>query len=202
MYNIYMYDFIFNEDLSRRRKTLSVRGFTLPYKEMLFSVLGDSFTADDRSPQLIIAESDAFVKENKVPVIIIGASTGGKKKNRIYLSRPVDIKELRKTALSLAAKQNDDLDPDVVITNDEAMTVSYKGITASLTKLEYKLFLMLKNAGAPLSREDIRTALWQNTDKTNISDVYVCYLRKKLSALFGDGFLTSVRGKGYIMRLP
>ena len=192
MYNIYMYDFIFNEDLSRRRKTLSVRGFTLPYKEMLFSVLGDSFTADDRS----------FVKENKVPVIIIGASTGGKKKNRIYLSRPVDIKELRKTALSLAAKQNDDLDPDVVITNDEAMTVSYKGITASLTKLEYKLFLMLKNAGAPLSREDIRNALWQNTDKTNISDVYVCYLRKKLSALFGDGFLTSVRGKGYIMRLP
>jgi len=198
---MYMYDFIFNEGSTEPKKKLSVRGFTDEYEAMLCAVLADGFERGD-APNLVIAESDGLAKEQNIPAIVIGAPPRIKKKNRIYLSRPVDIALLRKSAFSLVSEKEAAPDPRVVSINSKELSVSYKGETVSLTRLEFALFLMLKNADGPLSREDIRASLWADTEKTNISDVYVCYLRKKLSGLFGDGFLTSVRGKGYVMRLP
>ena len=200
LYNKYMYDFIFNENTQENKKGLSVRGFTETYKNMLVSVLSDGFRLTD-TPSLVIAESDELAGDEGIPAIIIGSSAG-KKSGRAYLSRPVNIKELRMLAAALSEKREAPSNPEAVVTNDDGCTVSYGGSTARLTKLEYELFIMLKNADAPLSREYIRERLWKNTEKTNISDVYVCYLRKKLSHLFGEGFIVSIRGKGYVMRLP
>lgn len=196
-----MYDFIFNEEQEKEKKKLSVRGFTEIYSQMIYAVLSDRFEPCESEPQLVIAEKDELTQEKSCPVIIIG-SPAEKKKNRKYVSRPVDLGELRKIAFALTEKADSATDLKTVLIDEEEHSVSYGGNTAILTKLEFQLFLMLKNAELPLSREDIRKVLWQNTEKTNISDVYVCYLRKKLAPLFGDGFLTSVRGKGYIMRLP
>ncbi len=198
---MYMCNFIFNEEQEKEKKKLSVRGFTEIYSQMIYAVLSDGFEPCESEPQLVIAEEDQLAAEKDCPVIIIG-SPASKKKNREYMSRPVDLSELRRIAATLTAKAEIAADPKKVSIDEERLYVSYEGKNAVLTKLEFQLFLMLKNAKGPLSREDIRKALWQNTEKTNISDVYVCYLRKKLSVLFGDGFLTSVRGKGYIMRLP
>ena len=198
---MYMYDFIFNEGSPEPKKQLCVRGFTDEYREMLYAVLSDRFEKGE-APLLVIAEGESLINEQSVPANVIGAPTQKRKKNRIYLSRPVDIALLRKSALSLVSEKETVPDPDVVSISREELSVSYKGETVSLTRLEFGLFLMLKDADVPLSREDIRASLWADTDGTNISDVYVCYLRKKLSGLFGEGFLTSVRGKGYVMRLP
>ena len=198
---MYMYDFIFNEEQNKEKKRLFVRGFSENYSRMIYSVLCDGFQPCENDPHLIISEKDDFSGEENCPIIIIGAPAA-KKKNRENLSRPVDLKELRRLAFELTKEKETAEGQKSVTVNDKKLSVSYGNQTANLTKLEFQLFLMLKNANAPLSREDIRKELWQNTDKTNISDVYVCYLRKKLSPLFGDGFLTSVRGKGYIMRLP
>ncbi len=197
---MYMYDFIFNEKQTENKKGLMVRGFTDTYRKMLFSVLSDSFDASE-NPQLIICEGDKLAGEENIPVIVIGSKKSDKK-GRTYLSRPVNISELRKIASALTEKKEAASNPETIVLNDSSCTVSYNGKSAQLTRLEYKLFLLLKNAQSPLSRESIREKLWENTEKTNISDVYVCYLRKKLSALFGEGFLVSVRGKGYVMRLP
>ncbi len=196
-----MFDFIFNESTSKKKKGLVVIGFTENYRNMLFSVLADEFEFSNTAPELVIAEEDKLASEENIPAIIIGSSPG-KKKNRAYLKRPISISELRKVAFALTEKNENSQNPHLVITNNTSCSVSYDGKTALLTKLEYELFLMLKNAEAPLSREDIRQALWQNTEKTNISDVYICYLRKKLASLFGEGFIVSLRGKGYVMRLP
>ncbi len=196
-----MYDFIFNEKQESEKKRLSVRGFTEAYQRMIYAVFSDGFVACDNKPQLVIAEADELVSEKNCPVIILG-SPASKKKGREYLNRPVDLGELQRLGLALVAENEIEADPQKVCINSEKLSVSYGGEAVCLTKLEFQLFLMLKDAAGPLSREDIRGALWENTEKTNISDVYVCYLRKKLSRLFGDGFIVSLRGKGYVMRLP
>lgn len=196
---MYMYDLFFNEN--KEKKKLSVRGFTEIYSQMIYAALSDGFEPCEDEAQLVIAETYKLAEESNCPIIIIG-SPAQKKKDREYLSRPVDLRELREIAFAITENKEIAADSKKISIDEKSFSVSYDGQTATLTKLEFQLFLMLKNAEAPLSREDIRKELWQNTEKTNISDVYVCYLRRKLVPLFGDGFLTSVRGKGYIMRLP
>ena len=38
--------------------------------------------------------------------------------------------------------------------------------------------------------------------RSNLADVYIGYLRRKLRPLFGDGAILAVRGKGYLLKLP
>ncbi|MBR5448311.1 MAG: helix-turn-helix domain-containing protein, partial [Clostridia bacterium] len=42
--------------------------------------------------------------------------------------------------------------------------------------------------------------LWQSTDGTNAPDVYISYLRRKLTPILGEGFIINVRGAGYMIR--
>ena len=59
-----------------------------------------------------------------------------------------------------------------------------------------------KNAGKPLSRMDLFDALWAGDggNAINVVDVYVGYLRRKLSALGvpAKGLVKTVRGKGFL----
>ena len=74
-----------------------------------------------------------------------------------------------------------------------------------LTHREFSLLeYFMRNAGKPLSRAAIAEQVWQQTnadpDETNIVDVYVAYLRKKLDADSEEPMLKTVRGIGYLMR--
>ncbi len=57
----------------------------------------------------------------------------------------------------------------------------------------------MRNAGRPVSRSRIAQAVWnyQFDTETNVVDVYINYLRKKLA--FGDSapVIHTVRGVGY-----
>ena len=67
--------------------------------------------------------------------------------------------------------------------NDDTKTVKRNGNELSLTSTEYRLLLMfMKNPTKVLSRSDILDEVWGiNFDiGTNVVDVYVNYLRKKL----------------------
>jgi len=64
--------------------------------------------------------------------------------------------------------------------------------------------LLMHHAGRPLSRNEIFEALWegQGGASINVVDVYVGYLRRKLSA-FGFGgraVIRTVRGLGFVFR--
>ena len=61
---------------------------------------------------------------------------------------------------------------------------------------------MLHNQGIVLSREKIEDHIW-NFDYeggTNIVDVYIRYLRKKLDEGQAEKLIHTVRGKGYVLR--
>ena len=83
-------------------------------------------------------------------------------------------------------------------------TVSYRGKSVTLTPREFDLFEILRAAdGEPVSRDALLSAVWgREKADTNLTDVYIQYLRRKLDPLFGSGVILSVRGKGYVLRLP
>ncbi len=85
----------------------------------------------------------------------------------------------------------------------ENRTVSFRGRSVKLTAREDELFrLMYEHRGKVVSRERIAASVWGSGTSTNVTDVYMSYLRKKLVTVFGDGVLSSVRGEGYILKMP
>jgi DNA-binding response OmpR family regulator len=74
-----------------------------------------------------------------------------------------------------------------------------------LTQREFSLLeLFMRNAGKTLTRPAIAHQVWRQTpvdvEETNIVDVYVAYLRKKLDTADDAPMLHTVRGVGYVLR--
>jgi len=87
--------------------------------------------------------------------------------------------------------------------DDYSKTVKRDGKIISLTTTEYKLLLMfLQNQKRVLSRMDILEHVWDiNFDMgTNVVDVYVNYLRKKIDKENGSKLIHTVIGMGYVMK--
>jgi len=73
----------------------------------------------------------------------------------------------------------------------------------SLTQKEYALLeYLVRNAGIPVTREQISQQVWkQDFDPTtNIVDVYINYLRKKVDLEGDQPLVHTVRGVGYVLK--
>jgi DNA-binding response OmpR family regulator len=100
--------------------------------------------------------------------------------------------------------------PEKLVAGDYALDAKMRiiekaGQQIELTEREAELMaLLMQHAGRPLSRNEIFEALWegQGGASINVVDVYVGYLRRKLSA-FGFGgraVIRTVRGLGFVFR--
>lgn len=87
--------------------------------------------------------------------------------------------------------------------NDYSKEVIRDHKPVSLTSTEYKLLLyFIKNKNKVLSRTDILEEVWGvNFDiGTNVVDVYVNYLRKKIDAFADQKLIHTVIGMGYVLK--
>lgn len=87
--------------------------------------------------------------------------------------------------------------------NDYTKKVSRNGTEISLTSTEYKLLLyFLNNPGKVISRPEILEAVWGVNYElgTNVVDVYVNYLRKKLDSHDDNKIIHTVIGMGYVLK--
>lgn len=82
--------------------------------------------------------------------------------------------------------------------------VSFGEKSVQLTEREAALYeLMASRRGETVTRDEIMNCVWSENDgTTNVADVYISYLRKKLIPLFGRGVIITVRGQGYMLVLP
>jgi DNA-binding response OmpR family regulator len=72
-----------------------------------------------------------------------------------------------------------------------------------LTKKEYDLLeYLVQNKYVVLRREKILEEVWgfSYMGDTNVVDVYIRYLRKKLDEHFGEKYIHTVRGVGYVVK--
>ena len=124
-----------------------------------------------------------------------------------YLVKPFSFDELtaRIRAVTRTASKNPtnlyslaDLTLD---TRSRAVTRAGKPI--SLTAREYMLLeYLLRNKNRVLSRQKIEDSVWSYDYEggTNVVDVYISYLRKKIDGGFDQKLIHTVHGVGYCMR--
>lgn len=92
-----------------------------------------------------------------------------------------------------------------VIIDDDAKQVTRAGEPISLTATEYRLLLeLVRNKGRVMSRMDLLERVWDLHFNlgTNIVDVYINYLRKKLDNDPENKLIHTVVGMGYVAKEP
>ncbi len=122
-----------------------------------------------------------------------------------YLVKPFSLAELlaRVRAQLRAATQQgaatvlsgEDIEVDLL-----TRKVQRAGVPVLLSSTEFELLVyLLRHQGRVLSREQILSAVWgyQHDPATNIVDVYVGYLRRKLSRPESPAPIHTVRAVGY-----
>ncbi len=136
---------------------------------------------------------------------VIGFESGGDD----YLVKPFEFKELLLRVKALIRRSGIRLDVHGRITvADLALDTNGKVVTRSgnridLTAREFSLleYLMI-NKGRVVSRIDIAEKVWDlNFDtSTNVIDVYINYLRKKIDKDYHQKLLHTVVGMGYTIK--
>ena len=124
-----------------------------------------------------------------------------------YLVKPFSFAELMARVRAMTRKNSDSVS-NIFTLGDLTVDISAKRVTRGnreirLSSREFALLeYMIKNAGRVLSREQIENNLY-NFDYeggTNVIDVYIRYLRKKIDEGFDDKLIHTVRGSGYVLR--
>jgi two-component system response regulator MprA len=126
-----------------------------------------------------------------------------------YITKPFDYDELLARVKALLRRSAIRADAAVLRAGDIVLDPITREITRSsrkisLTQKEYALLeYLMRNAGRTVSRDQIAEQVWK-TDldpKTNIVDVYINYLRKKLDDDPRESIIQTVRGIGYVLKV-
>jgi two-component system copper resistance phosphate regulon response regulator CusR len=124
-----------------------------------------------------------------------------------YLTKPFAFSELTARVRALLRREGKDRGAEITFADLRLDPVSHKvwrGKTEiDLTAKEYGLLeYLMRNTDTVLSRAMIADHVWDYAfdSFTNIIDVYVNYLRKKVDKDFPVKLIHTVRGQGYVMR--
>ena len=152
---------------------------------------------DNSTPVLLLTAKDSI--KDKVEGLDIGADD--------YMIKPFSVDELLArirvmTRKAVGHSKNIFIIGDLIVdTNLRTATRAEKEI--SLSAKEYEILeYMVRHKGTVLSREKIENHVWnfEYSGGTNVIDVYIRYLRKKIDEGYEKKLIHTVRGMGYVIR--
>lgn len=150
-----------------------------------------------RTPVLMLTARDAL--ESRVQSLDSGADD--------YLVKPFEVDELRARVRALLRRQSDAKAGQLQIGDlflDPAMhTVKRAGQAIELTAKEFALLeYLMRHPNNLVTREMAEGHLWsyENIVASNVVDVYIRRLRRKIDDPFESKLLETVRGSGYRIR--
>ena len=154
-------------------------------------------SAGNNTPVLFLTARDSVADR------VAGLENGGD----YYLVKPFDFQELMAVVRVMTRKYTGNRSNIYTIADlsldATAKTVTRAGRKIELTAKEFALLeYMLRNKGVVLSREMIENNLWNYDYEggTNVVDVYVGYLRKKMDTGFGKKLIHTVWGTGWVLK--
>ena len=169
----------------------------MPYKNG-FEVARDARKKGIKTPIIMLtAKSDVDDK-------VIGLDSGADD----YLTKPFQTKELLariRAQLRRVSSDNNNLEfNDLVLDKNNATLLSKdSNISVALSSKEYKIMeYMITNSNQILTREQIAIRIWGFDDESeyNNVEVYMTFVRRKLSFIKSKTEIKSVRGIGYQLR--
>jgi two-component system, OmpR family, copper resistance phosphate regulon response regulator CusR len=153
--------------------------------------------AGRRMPVLMLTARDAV--EDRVSGLDRGADD--------YLTKPFEFRELL-ARLRALLRRSTELHPPQLSAGNLALDTAAQSATSagrpiSLTHKEYALLeYLVRNAGRVVSRADIAEHVWDETFDpfSNLIEVYINRLRRKIDPDGSSGLLQTRRGAGYILK--
>ena len=162
-----------------------------------YAVLRTLRSKGDMTPVLFLTARDSI--SDRVKGLDSGAND--------YLVKPFSFDELLARVRSMTRTRFGMSDNVLQVADLVVDTASHKvtrgGAEIKLSPREYKLLeYMIRNRGIVLSRDQIETHIWDFAYEggTNVVDVYIRYLRRKLDTGHEKKLIHTVRGSGYVLR--
>ena len=152
---------------------------------------------EKNTPVIMLSAKDSVT--DKVNGLQIGADD--------YIPKPFAIEELL-ARINAIFRRVDSLDNHIVkfkdlVINRNSRTVSRNDKEINLTNKEYELLMILiDNKDKVVTRDELLEKIWgyEYEPETNVTDVYVRYLRSKLNNKNKEEYIQTIRSVGYIMR--
>lgn len=149
------------------------------------------------TPILMLTGKDTV--EDKVAGLDSGAND--------YLTKPFAFEELLARIRAILRKNSGKAVTRLAVGDLELDLLTHKVVRAGqeivLTTKEYSLLkYLMRNAGNVVTRTMISEHVWDiNFDSyTNVIDVFINYLRKKIDGNFKNKMIHTIRGRGYVLR--
>ncbi len=149
------------------------------------------------TPILMLTARDAL--EDRVTGLNTGADD--------YLTKPFAFSELLARIHALL-RRSDLTRPTVLQVGDLTLDplrhhVTRGGDVVDLTPKEYAILeVLMRHAGAVVSRSRLAEGVWETEFEalTNLLDVHVGHLRKKIDGVSASPLIQTIRGRGYLIR--
>lgn len=162
-----------------------------------FEVLTRMRRKGDDTPVLFLTARDTLA--DKVEGLDLGADD--------YLVKPFEFDELM-ARLRVLSRRKTGSASNVYTCGDLTVDSTHHRVKrgdaqVDLTAKEYALLeYLIRNKGVVLSREQIENNLWNGESivGSNVVDVYIRMLRKKVDADFDPKLIHTIRGYGYVLR--
>ncbi len=126
-----------------------------------------------------------------------------------YLVKPFAISELRARLRALLRRDSGDKSGQLrvadLVLDPATHAVTRRGQAISLTAKEFALLeYLMRNPGRVISREAIENHVWDYdfASGSNVVDVYIRRLRRKIDDPFEVKLFETIRGAGYLLHKP
>ena len=164
-----------------------------------FEVCRELRAAGQRVPVLMLTARDAV--EDRIKGLDTGADD--------YLTKPFEFGELLARLRALLRRGQELRSPIITVADLEIDTRGQRarrqGRLLNLTTKEYALLEFLaRNAGRVVGREEIAEHVWDETFDpfSNLIEVYINRLRRKVDGPFDVPLIHTRRGAGYVLQHP